>query len=78
MATTLTCLDCGESVRGADRFCSGCGAELTASTLPDPSAEPQPHPEDDPESPWSEVVQRLRRATRGAIIAQRRPYARAQ
>ena len=65
MATTLTCLDCGESVRAADRFCSRCGTELTASSLPDPSADPHPHPDDDPESPWTEVVQRLRRATRG-------------
>ena len=65
MATTLTCLDCGEGVRATDRFCSRCGAELSASSLPDPSADPHPHPDDDPESPWTEVVQRLRRATRG-------------
>jgi eukaryotic-like serine/threonine-protein kinase len=64
MATTLTCFDCGESARATDRYCSRCGAELTASSLSAP-ADDRPHPDDDPESPWAEVVQRLRRATRG-------------
>ncbi|MDQ2674425.1 MAG: inactive serine/threonine-protein kinase VRK3, partial [Chloroflexota bacterium] len=65
MATTLTCFGCGESIRDTDRFCSRCGAELlwesSASAPPDGLT----HPADDPESPWTEVVQRLRRATHG-------------
>ncbi|HEY9507902.1 MAG TPA: protein kinase, partial [Gemmatimonadales bacterium] len=65
MATTLTCFDCGEDVRSTDRFCSRCGAELTASSHATEPTGALPHPDDDPESPWAEVVQRLRRATRG-------------
>ncbi|MBA3895373.1 MAG: protein kinase, partial [Gemmatimonadales bacterium] len=64
MATTLNCLKCGEIIRPADRFCSRCGDELVLSSgsiaLPDSEAA-----DDDPDSPWAEVVQRLRRATFG-------------
>ncbi|HEU4525846.1 MAG TPA: protein kinase, partial [Gemmatimonadales bacterium] len=65
MATTLTCIDCGEGARATDRFCSRCGAELGASALAAEPVEARSYPDDDPESPWAEVVQRLRRATRG-------------
>ena len=65
MATTLTCFNCGDAVRATDRFCSTCGAELTAGSLAAAPLDAPPHPDDDPESPWAEVVQRLRRATRG-------------
>jgi hypothetical protein len=65
MATTLTCFNCGDNVRATDRFCSTCGAELTAGSLADAPLDAPSHPDDDPESPWAEVVQRLRRATRG-------------
>jgi eukaryotic-like serine/threonine-protein kinase len=63
MATTLTCSTCGQDIRATDRFCARCGAELSVSShaaLLDAT-----HPDDDPESPWAEVVQRLRRATHG-------------
>jgi eukaryotic-like serine/threonine-protein kinase len=63
MATTLTCFNCGEDVRAADSFCSQCGADLSASAHAEPPE--AAHPDDDPESPWAEVVQRLRRATHG-------------
>jgi serine/threonine-protein kinase len=63
MATTLTCSTCGEGVRATDRFCSRCGAEQSASSHAAPPD--ATHPDDDPESPWAEVVQRLRRATHG-------------
>jgi len=65
MATTLTCLNCGENVRLADRFCSRCGDELTLSSHPTTPISDEANPEDDPESPWAEVVHRLRRATAG-------------
>jgi eukaryotic-like serine/threonine-protein kinase len=65
MATSLTCLNCGENVRIADRFCSRCGDELTLSSHPTSLVESEAHPDDDPDSPWAEVVQRLRRATFG-------------
>jgi hypothetical protein len=65
MATTLTCLNCGEDVRFADRFCSRCGDELTLSSHPTSLLESEAHVDDDPDSPWAEVVQRLRRATFG-------------
>ena len=65
MATTLTCFNCGEDVHATDRYCSRCGAELSASSLAAAAGDGHPHPDDDPESPWLEVVQRLRRATRG-------------
>ncbi len=65
MASTLTCLNCGETVRLADRFCSQCGDELTLSSHPTALLETDLHPDDDPESPWAEVVQRLRRALFG-------------
>src|SRR5687768_937209 len=65
MATSLTCLNCGENVRLADRFCSRCGDELTLSSHPTSLVESEAHPDDDPDSPWAEVVQRLRRATFG-------------
>jgi serine/threonine-protein kinase len=65
MATTLTCFNCGEGVHATDRYCSRCGAELSAASLAAASSDGHPRPDDDPESPWLEVVQRLRRATRG-------------
>jgi Protein kinase domain/Bacterial Ig-like domain (group 2) len=65
MATTLTCPTCGESVRLADRFCSQCGDELTLASHPTTLLEHEVHPEDDHDSPWAEVVTRLRRATFG-------------
>jgi eukaryotic-like serine/threonine-protein kinase len=65
MATTLTCLNCGEIVRLADRFCWRCGDELTLSSHPTSLLESEVHVDDDPDSPWAEVVQRLRRATFG-------------
>jgi serine/threonine-protein kinase len=65
MAKTLTCLHCGEYVRLADRFCSRCGDELTLSSHPTSLLEGEAHADDDPDSPWAEVVQRLRRATFG-------------
>src|SRR5215207_5712833 len=63
MATTLTCSTCGGDVRATDRFCSRCGGELSVSSHAAPLD--ATHPDDDPESPWAEVVQRLRRATHG-------------
>ncbi len=65
MASTLTCLNCGETVRLADRFCSHCGDELTLSSHPTAMVNGDHDPYDDPESPWVEVVHRLRRATAG-------------
>ena len=65
MASTLTCLHCGEGVRGTDRFCSRCGADLAATSHAAGLVQDYSHPDDDPESPWAEVVQRLRRATFG-------------
>ncbi|MBA3319374.1 MAG: protein kinase [Gemmatimonadales bacterium] len=65
MTTTLTCLNCGEEVRLADRFCSRCGDELALSSQPTALLKSEAHPDDDPDSPWAEVVQRLRRATLG-------------
>ena len=62
MATTLTCFRCGEGIRETDRFCSRCGEELAVDA---DAVQEHVHPEDDPESPWAEVVQRLRRATFG-------------
>ncbi len=64
MATTLACPTCAEPVRLADRFCSRCGDELSLSSHPTALLD-DIHPEDDPTSPWAEVVQRLRRATAG-------------
>ena len=64
MATTLTCLKCGEAIRAADRFCSRCGDELTLGSYPASLIGSDAH-DDDPESPWAEVVQRLRQATLG-------------
>jgi eukaryotic-like serine/threonine-protein kinase len=64
MATTLTCSTCGESIRTTDRFCSQCGDELAAGSSA-AALVARPYPDDDPESPWTEVVQRLRRATHG-------------
>ncbi|HWB41499.1 MAG TPA: zinc ribbon domain-containing protein, partial [Gemmatimonadales bacterium] len=61
MATTLSCLNCGETVRVTDRFCSHCGDELTLSSHPTTLLDTTAHPDDDPDSPWAEVVQRLRR-----------------
>ena len=65
MTAELTCLNCGEAVRSADRFCSQCGDELTLSSHPTTLLPGEANPEDDPESPWAEVVLRLRRATAG-------------
>ncbi|MGH7579327.1 MAG: protein kinase domain-containing protein, partial [Gemmatimonadales bacterium] len=65
MTTTLTCLNCGETVRLADRFCSQCGDELTLSAHPTALLDSEARADDDPDSPWAEVVQRLRRATFG-------------
>src|SRR5688572_23504860 len=65
MAQTLTCLSCGETVRLGDRFCWRCGDELTLSSHPTALLESEAHVDDDPDSPWAEVVQRLRRATFG-------------
>jgi serine/threonine protein kinase len=65
MATILTCLSCGEAIRLSDRFCSRCGDELTLSSHPTALVDTAAHPDDDPESPWAEVVHRLRRATFG-------------
>ena len=65
MAAELTCLNCGEAVRLADRFCSQCGDELTLSSHPTTLLPGAANPDDDPESPWAEVVLRLRRATAG-------------
>ena len=64
MATTLACPTCAEPVRLADRFCSRCGDELSLTSHPTALLD-DIHPEDDPASPWAEVVQRLRRATAG-------------
>ena len=64
MATTLACPTCAEPVRLADRFCSRCGDELSLTSHPTALLD-DIHPEDDPSSPWAEVVQRLRRATAG-------------
>ena len=64
MATTLACPTCAEPVRLADRFCSRCGDELSLTSHPTALLE-DIHPDDDPASPWAEVVQRLRRATAG-------------
>src|SRR5688572_17357583 len=64
-AAELTCLNCGEAVRLADRFCSQCGDELTLSSHPTSPVPGETSPDDDPESPWAEVVLRLRRATAG-------------
>ncbi len=65
MATTLTCLTCGESLRPGDRYCSRCGDELALSSHPTALLDSEAHVDDNPESPWAEVVQRLRRATLG-------------
>lgn len=65
MATTLTCFNCGEGADEADRFCSQCGVELAATSQATALLETPSHPDDDPDSPWAEVVQRLRRATHG-------------
>jgi eukaryotic-like serine/threonine-protein kinase len=65
MATTLTCLGCGENVRSGDRFCSRCGDELALSSHPTALLDSDAHLDDDPDSPWAEVVHRLRRATFG-------------
>jgi serine/threonine protein kinase len=65
MATALTCFNCGESVRTTDRFCSRCGAEQALGSYAAALPQDYTHPDDDPESPWAEVVQRLRRATFG-------------
>ncbi len=65
MATTTTCLNCGEYVRLADRFCSRCGTELTLGTHATALLSDGVLPGDDPESPWIEVLHRLRRATLG-------------
>jgi serine/threonine-protein kinase len=65
MATTLTCLVCGENVRPGDRYCSRCGDELALSSHATSLLESEAHIDDDPDSPWAEVVQRLRRATFG-------------
>ena len=65
MTTTPTCLACGESVRPGDRYCSRCGDELALASHPTALLGSEAHPDDDPDSPWAEVVQRLRRATFG-------------
>jgi hypothetical protein len=65
MATTLTCLVCGENVRPGDRYCSRCGDELALSSHATSLLESEAHIDDDPDSPWAEVVHRLRRATYG-------------
>jgi serine/threonine protein kinase len=65
MATTLTCLGCGENVRPGDRFCSRCGDELALSSHSTALLDDEAHVDDDPDSPWAEVVQRLRRTTFG-------------
>ena len=65
MATTHTCLTCGENVRPGDRYCSRCGGELALSSHATALLESEAYPDDDPDSPWAEVVQRLRRATFG-------------
>ncbi|HEX2220404.1 MAG TPA: protein kinase [Gemmatimonadales bacterium] len=65
MSTALTCFNCGESVRTTDRFCSRCGAEQALGSYAAALPQDYSHPDDDPESPWAEVVQRLRRATFG-------------
>ena len=65
MATTISCLTCGDYVRPGDRFCSRCGGELALSSHPTALLENEAHVDDDPDSPWAEVVHRLRRATLG-------------
>jgi serine/threonine-protein kinase len=65
VATTLACLRCGESVRSGDRFCSRCGDELALSSHPTALLHSDAQVDDDPDSPWAEVVHRLRRATYG-------------
>jgi eukaryotic-like serine/threonine-protein kinase len=65
MATTLSCLNCGDYVRPGDRFCSRCGGELALSSHPTALLEHEAHVDDDPDSPWAEVVHHLRRATLG-------------
>ena len=56
-----SCAACGEHLLEADHSCPKCGA----SAIPDPQSVTGPYPDDDPESPWAEVVVRLRRATLG-------------
>ncbi len=65
MDTTPTCLNCGESVRPDDRFCARCGDELALGSHSTALLDREAYPDDEPESPWAEVVQRLRRATLG-------------
>jgi serine/threonine-protein kinase len=65
MPTTVTCLRCGENVDLTDRFCSRCGDELSLSSHPTTLLSGEADPDEDPESPWAEVVHRLRRATAG-------------
>ncbi len=65
MATSLTCATCSEGVRPGDRYCSRCGDELVLSSHPTALLDSEAHLDDDPDSPWAEVVQRLRRATFG-------------
>ena len=65
MATSLTCATCSEGVRPGDRYCSRCGDELALSSDPTALLDSEAHLDDDPDSPWAEVVQRLRRATFG-------------
>jgi serine/threonine protein kinase len=58
MATTLTCLACGRNLRPGNRFCSHCGAGVLSTAILDTTGSQEP-------DPWTEVVQRLRRATLG-------------
>src|SRR5882724_6412887 len=80
MTATLTCLHCGGDLSSGDRFCAQCGAEsvscascgrpLLSSDLSCPHcgtpSESLPSIAlSDPESPWTEMVERHRRATLG-------------
>ena len=55
------CATCGKPLREGDGFCPACGTPADATPIPHTSGSPGT----DPESPWAEVVQRLRRATFG-------------
>lgn len=41
---TLTCPECGEPLDREDRFCGGCGRDLTAPVPPPPATPPVPPP----------------------------------
>ena len=58
-AESLACVSCGQWLLATDQSCPHCGTPAERAVPHETTAE------DDPQSPWAEMIERLRRATLG-------------